>query len=372
MRQMASIAAGAAVVLLSVSAALAQPEPEQPPPDGGGEKPPDTPQVPPKQITDKDLATAQQEDSRPWAKGVSVDRQRKALALFNEANGMLRDALFPRAAEKYREALTHWDHPAIHYNLALALVNLDQPVEMHAELEQALVHGPSPLGEDKYARAKDFKVLVEKQLATVEYTVTIPGAILLFDGKEVLTGPGTWSSRVRAGEHNVAARAEGYAPTQLNPKLLGGDVQRLELKLFTDKELTREKTRMPKFVPYSVLGAGVVAIGVGALLHTSAKSGLEDYDQAIADCAATDPSGGCSARTPAMLDMKSSAESKQNFAAVAYTVGGVAVATGVVLVILNRPQSYRIDPLKAELNAGTTVTPVLGPDMAGFAAVGRF
>jgi len=369
MRQMASIAAGAAVVLLSVSTVFAQPSP---PPDGGGDPPPDTPQVPPKQITDKDLATAQQEDARPWAKGVSPDQQRKALALFNEANGMLRDALFPRAAEKYREALKHWDHPAIHYNLALALVNLDQPVEMHAELEQALVHGPAPLGEDKYARAKDFKVLVEKQLATVEYTVTIPGAVLIFDGKEVLTGPGTWSSRVRAGEHSVAARAEGYAPTQLNPKLLGGDVQRLELKLFTDKELTREKTRMPKWVPYSVLGAGVVAAGVGALLHTSAKSGLEDYDQAIAACAATDPSGGCSVRAPGMLDMKSSAESKQNFAAVAYTVGGLAVATGVALVILNRPQSYRIDPLKAELNAGTTVTPVIGPDLAGVAAVGRF
>src|SRR5687768_13823121 len=176
MRSLASIAAGAAVVLFATSA-FAQEQPP-PPPDG-----------PPKQITDKDLATAQQEDSRPWAKGVSPDQQRKALALFNEANGMLRDALFPKAAEKYREALAHWDHPAIHYNLALALVNLDQPVEMHAELEKALVHGPAPLGEDKFARAKDFKVLVEKQLATVEYSVTVEGAVLLFDGKEVLKGP---------------------------------------------------------------------------------------------------------------------------------------------------------------------------------------
>ncbi len=370
MRPIASIATGVAFALLTFAPAPAVAQPEPPPPPG--DKPPGDGQVPPKQITDKDLATAQQDDSRPWAKGVSPEEQRKALALFNVANGMLRDALFPKAAEKYREALTHWDHPAISYNLALALVNLDQPVEMHAALEKSLVHGAAPLGDDKFARAKDFKLLVEKQLVKVEYTVVEPGAVLILDGKEVLQGPGTFAALLRAGEHSIAARAEGYSPTQLNLKLGGGETSRLELKLFTDAELTREKRKMPSWIPYSVLGAGVVLGGVGALLHTSAKGGFSDYDQAIEDCANADPTHGCSDPDPATFALKSDAESKQTLAAAMYTVGGLTVAAGVVLVVLNRPKTFRIDPLEKQGGEGISITPVFGRDLAGVAAAGRF
>ena len=343
--------------------ALAQPDAPQP----------GDPQAPPKQVQESDLAKAQQEDQRPWAKGVTPEEQKTALALFSEGNKLLRDSIFVQAAEKYKEALTHWDHPAIHYNLALALVNLDQPVEMHASLEKAMAFGAPPLGEDKFARAKDFKLLVEKSLATVEYSVSVPGAVILFDGKEVLQGPGTWKALVRAGEHAVAARAPGYAPTQLNPKLGGGETSRLELKLFTDAELTREKRKMPVWVPYSVLGTGVVIAGVGALLHTSARASFDEYDAAIQQCALTDPSGGCSMRTPAVTDLESTAQSRQTLAITAYTVGGLAIAAGVALVIINRPEAYRIDPFKESAAAGgVSWAPLLGPDLAGLSAAGHF
>jgi hypothetical protein len=367
MRSIASFAAGAAFALLCASTGVAQAQPEQPPP---GDTPPDGP---PKQITDKDLATAQQEDSRPWAKGVSPEEQRKALALFNEANGMLRDALFPRAAEKYREALEHWDHPAIHYNLALALVNLDQPVEMHAALEKSLVHGAPPLGDDKFARAKDFKLLVEKQLVKIEYTITEPDSVLILDGKEVQTGPGTYSALIKAGEHSIAARAPGYSPTQLNLKLGGGETSRLELKLFTDAELTREKRKMPAWIPYTVLGAGVILGGTGALMHNSAKNGFADYDQAIQECADADATHGCSDPTPEIFALKSDAEGAQTMAATLYTLGGITVAAGVVLVVLNRPKTFRIDPLEKQGAEGeVSITPIFGHGLAGMAATGRF
>lgn len=367
MRSITTIATGVAIALLTATPAVAQPE--SPPP---GDQP-DKPQAPPKQITDKDLATAQQEDARPWAKGVPADEQRKALSLFNEANGHLRDGLFPKAAEKYREALGHWDHPAIHYNLALALVNLDQPVDMHAALEKALSYGAAPLGEDKFARAKDFKKLVEDDLVRVEYTVTQPGSALILDGKEVLQGPGTFKAMIRDGEHSVAARAEGYAPTQLNLRLLGGETSRMELKLFTDAELTREKRKMPAWVPYTALGAGVVLVGVGGLMHSQAKTGFADYDDAIAACAATDPTHGCSMPGPAVFNLKSDAESKQTLAAALYTAGGLALAGGVVLVILNRPETYRVDPLSQQAEGGgVSITPVFGRGHAGVAASGRF
>src|SRR5258706_5080503 len=96
----------------------------------GAQSPPSpaTPARPPAQI---DLgAAAPGALDRPWAKAVTPQEQKLATDLFREGNALLKESLFVQAAEKYREALRHWNHPGIHYNLALALLNLDQPVEV--------------------------------------------------------------------------------------------------------------------------------------------------------------------------------------------------------------------------------------------------
>lgn len=354
-------------LVLGTAAASAQPDPAKP-------APVDPMKPTGKAPTEDELAKNKTAVVRPWAEGVSESEQQIALALFNEGNSLLRDALFPKAVEKYREALGHWKHPAIYYNLALALVNLDQPLEMYDALEAAMAYGSAPLDEDKYERAKGYKILVEKQIGYVEYELTVTGATLVLDGKEVFTGPGTYKSRVRAGEHTVVARAEGYTPVPLTVKILGGTTSAITIPMYTDAELTREERRMPNWVPYSVLGAGVVLGGVGALLHTSAKTSFDEYDQAITDCSQDDDTsggtGGCQQLPSGVADMKSSAESKQTMAITAYAVGGVAIAAGVVLVILNRPKTYRIDPTKGQ--SDLAITPVLGREQAGFAVTGTF
>lgn len=334
-----------------------------------GDKPQD-PQPPPRQVTEEDLAKAKREDERPWAKGVSASEQQTALALFKEGNALLRDSLFPKAVAKYKEALEHWKHPAIYYNLALALVNLDQPLEIYDALEAAMQYGAAPLDADKFDRAKGYKLLVEKQIGNVEYTLDVNGATLVLDGKEVFTGPGTYKARVRAGEHTVVARAEGYTPVPLTVKILGGTVSAITIPMYTDAELTRETRKMPGWIPYSVLGTGVVVAAVGGLLHASSKSNFDEYDQAIAACSTGQPNGGCAPLPSGVADMKATAESRQTLAFAAYTVGGLAVATGVVLVILNRPKTYRVDPTAGR--SDLAITPVLGPDHAGFVVGGAF
>ena len=166
--------------------------------------------------------------------------------------------------------------------------------------------------------------------------------------------------RVRAGEHTVVARAEGYTPVPLTVKILGGTVSAITIPMYTDAELTRETRKMPNWVPYTVLGGGVVLAAVGGLLHSSAKTSFDEYDQAISECASTDPSGGCSTLPAGVADKKTSAESNQTLAFTSYAIGGAAVVAGVVLVILNRPKTFRIDPTKggaAELAISPTVHP---------------
>jgi hypothetical protein len=341
-------------------------------PEAGPPPPQPQPDTLPKEFTDADLAKASRTDDRPWAKGVTPEAQLQALEVFKEGNKQLREALFPKAVETYREALKSWDHPAIHYNLALALVNLDRPVEMHEALEKAMAFGAAALESDKFDRAKNFKILVEKLLGFVEITIETPESVVLYDGKEVLRGPGKWESRVRAGVHTVVAKAPGFAPSQLRQRIEGGDTSRLDLKLYTDQQLTRYKRRFPKWMPWTVAGAGVVILGVGGVLHASAKSGFADYDQAIRDCAAVDPVAGCTPG-PAVADMKSSAESKQTMAFIGYGVGAAALAGGVLLLVLNQPTAYRIDPYAETIEGSSvSITPLISPDGGGIVASGRF
>jgi hypothetical protein len=360
--------ARALALALLLTPALAAAQPASPPAAGGEQLP--TKGVAPEE---KDLARDQKTAVRPWAEGVPAEQQQRALALFAEGNALLRDAVFVKAAETYREALRSWDHPAIHYNLALALVNLDQPVDMFHELEKAMAYGAAPLDEDKYERARQYKLLVAATLATYEISCATPGAKVSLDGKELFVAPGSHKGLIRVGEHNVVARGAGYLPTQLSQKLGPGEAMRLELKLFTDKDVTRERRAMPTWVPWLVLGAGVAVAGTGGLLHAQAKSGLDDYDAAIDACAMTSRTGGCENPGVALLDDKNAAENQQTLAFAAYAVGGVAIATGVVLAVINRPEQYRIDPFAEGGQLGpAAIAPLLGPDLAGVSLAGRF
>ncbi len=150
------------------------------------------------------------EPERPWARGVPKDRQSKAIGLFREGNAALKESLFPKAAAMYRDALQVWDHPAVHYNLALALVNLDQPLEVHEHLTAALKYGPAPLDDDKFQQAQRYLALIERQLTKVKITCTFSGASVRLDGRPLFTAPGEWEGQVRAGPHTMTASLEGY------------------------------------------------------------------------------------------------------------------------------------------------------------------
>ncbi|MEW5743339.1 MAG: PEGA domain-containing protein [Myxococcota bacterium] len=300
------------------------------------------------------------EPERPWARGVSPEKQKRALELFRDGNAALKESLFVKAAQLYREALSLWDHPAIHYNLGLALVNLDQPVETYEHLEAALKYGAAPLDSDKFEQAQRYKALIEKQLARVDVKCDVPGAEVKFDGKPLFTSPGRWAGVVRAGPHSVTASKDGFLPYEQSVKLLGGESKEFVVTLMSAEDLTEYRRLWPAWIPWAVVAGGAIVTGASVGLHLAARSGYQEYDQGIQMC--LDPvTGGCT--PPLELSQKrSGADALQAVAIVGYAVGGAALVTGAVLVYLNRLQPYQ---RSVSVGPQVTLLPSFGPTGAG-------
>jgi hypothetical protein len=301
---------------------------------------------------------------RPWADGVSEEDQRTALALFEQGNGLLADSVFVKAADKYREALAHWAHPAIHYNLALALLNLDQPIEVYENLEKAMEYGPAPLDLDKFERAKSYKQLVMKQLATIEVICDQDGAAVSMDGKPLFTGPGRYKGLVRIGEHSIIATKAGYLPTNETRSLQPGQQVQVELVLFTEEDKTLRVRRWDSWKPWAVVGTGLALGLAGGGMHYMSQKNFNDYDALVRqECP-------CPPGTPPATDSRDSGRTQQQIAIGAYLVGGTALATGFVLVYLNRVQLVRTDVTEA--SERVSILPILTSETAGVTAQLRF
>ena len=304
------------------------------------------------------------EPERAWARGVSKADQERALSLFRAGNALLKDSIFVQASEKYRQALALWGHPAIHYNLALALMNLDQPIEVHEHLVAALRYGAEPLEAEKYDYARNYKALIEKQLARVEVACDTPGAVVTLDNAVLFKAPGRYSGLVRPGAHTVGATLGGYLPSDTTRTLLPGESASLDVRLFTADDLTRYRRRWSAPMPWLVMGAGAAAVGGGALLHLQSRERYAAFDSGVTQC------GGCfpSTALSAQLDQ---ATLMQRLAFGGYAVGGAALISGAVLAYLNQPQSYRIDP--GQLNQErVSLTPLVGGGGGGVQAQLRF
>ncbi len=306
---------------------------------------------------------------RPWAKGVPKDRQARAIALFREGNTALKESLFPKAAAQYRDALQVWDHPAVHYNLALALVNLDQPLEVHEHLTAALKFGPAPLDDDKFQQAQRYLALIERQLTKVKISCSFAGASVRLDGRPLFTAPGQWEGQVRAGPHTMTASLEGFLSDERSMVLAGGDSQKFELRVYKSEELTEYRRAFSPVIPWTALGVGVAAIGAGVALHLSAANQFATYDTDITSCATGKTNFGCFPNNE-VQSRRTSAESMQTGGIALYAVGGAAVVASAVLFYVGRPIAYQravnVDAPRV------TVLPLISPTVTGAVAALEF
>jgi hypothetical protein len=319
------------------------------------------------EVPDDDVPAHPAHKEYPWAAGVGEETRKAATELFLEARRLYQDSLFAPAAEKYRAglALCKCHHPAAHYNLMLSLVNLDRPIEMYDNLVASMENGLERLSKERYEQAKNFKVLLEKQLVAIDMRCDVPGAKVTFDGRTVLTGPGQYRGMERPGMHTVLALKEGMHPNQVIRQMNGGQRIALNLELKTEEELTVYERRWPAWKPWAVVGAGaVVALASGALHYAAFKSSRAS-DSLVVAC------GGCGPRLDIVRDGERSA-TMEKVAIGGYAAGGAAMVTGVVLAYLNRAKSrvrhYDVDAPPAHDAPSIVVAPIPNPSLSGVAA----
>lgn len=304
----------------------------------------------------EDATPAEAETPRPWAEGISDAEQKAALDLFEQGNQDFLQQSYVEAAATYRKALERWKHPAIQYNLSECLIHMDKPLEAYEQVVESLRYGASPLGDEAFQRAQTRKKLLEGQLATIEVKSGHTGVKVILDGQTVFIAPGETIRRVRPGRHTLVAAKEGFLTYNQELVALPDEPIQVNIRLQPLSDIRYER-RFPEWMPWTVAGVGLAAAVTGIALQVKANSDMDAYDDGIAEAC---PSGCPRADVPgSVLDKKDRAELESAIGVSMIAVGGVALATGVTLLILNQPKKVGGE------SSPVQVTPTVAPNAAG-------
>lgn len=282
------------------------------------------------------IATNAAADDDPWEVGVPEERQDQANALFAEGNELFSQRAHGAALEKYKAAIAIWDHPMIRFNMAVTLIRLDRVLEADEALERALRFGDKPFTPELYQQALAYQTLVRKQLGDLSASCEQAGTRVLLDGKPWFTCPGSATIRVTAGEHSLVAEGKRFLTLGRRLVIGGGTTAHEKLSLVPIEAAMLTTYRHPRWIPWTVLGAGVVvAVGGGAGFYVSGKNRMADFANAFfRECPA-----GCEADLSTHPDLARQRDAAQlrYTLSTTFIVGGSAIAiTGVVWAVLNR------------------------------------
>jgi tetratricopeptide (TPR) repeat protein len=293
----------------------------------------------------------------------SPEQKDDARVQFVAGNEHLRTAAFAEAVAAYRRALEHWQHPRIYYNLGVALLNLDRPVEAHEAMTEALRHGAEPLGAELHEQAANYHKLLLRQIGEIEVTCDEPGTRVSMNGKTLFKGPGSHRGPVRVGGYQVIATKAGYLPAETLVAVLPGKQARVAITMRSQADAVIERRRIERtWIPWAVAGVGGAMIAGGGAMHRQAFSMFRTADGQFAD----DCMMGCrddSMPAQPSLSRMRRARWLQYTALGSYAIGSAAVVAGLALAYLNQPEVTAIE--RSDARTTLTVAPSVSPDSAG-------
>jgi hypothetical protein len=294
-------------------------------------------------------------DDEPWKVGVTPERKAAAGKLLDEGNELLLARDWQGALAKYQAAIAQWDHPGIRFNVVKCLVQLDRTIEAVDNLDLALKYGAAPLDETVYGEALAYQKMLANQVSMVEVECKQSDVSLTLDGKSMGTCPGTNKLRVLPGPHQVVGTRKGYLTHETKFVVLGGKTETIGVTLEPLGTSGKLVHRWSTWVPWAVVGAGVLAGGLGGLAQSWAISNRDEYNDSLLPCGAD----GCPKGY--QQGLKDRAKLENGFAIGLFVTAGVAVVTGGTMLYMNRghtvytKQTEKLEPTATVTPHGATV-----------------
>ena len=302
-------------------------------------------------------------EEKPWYCGTSAESRASAMELYAQGNQRFDDGLFSAAVTSYRAALVYWNHPGIHYNLMLALVALDQPIEAYESSIEALRYDSAALKPEDYRHAREQQRLLRNRIAELSITCDEPGAVVTMDGKTVLQGPGRRHLYVLPGQHEIVARKPGYLATHHALELASAKPVAVHMRMLPSSDALLTTRRWPTWKPWAVVGSGTAVGLAGSWLQWRAVNDNRRFQEALTEICPE----GCTTSdyTEEMRALQRRYRWYRPFGTGASVAGGAALLGGLVLAYLNRPQHIE-NPDRAHL-VRISLTPLPDSDTNGLA-----
>jgi hypothetical protein len=295
-----------------------------------------------------------------------------AESLFQEGKALMAQGKAAEACPKFAESQRLDPSVGTLLNLARCHEQLGRTASAWATYKEAATLARSVGQTEREAAAKDFASKLEPRLSRLRIEAKSAPAGLSIKRDGVLVGEGALGSAIAVdpGEHTVEATAPGHNPWSTKITV-GADADTKSVTVPAlepasaaatggegDGSATDARTggksgmRTAAFV---VGGAGVVALGVGAVLGGLAASDAGELKEAC-------PAQACSG---ADMERVYGARTKATVSTVGIGVGAAALGAGVVLFLLSRSPSK-------EAAQKAAIVPSFGPNGGGASIVGTF
>jgi hypothetical protein len=253
-----------------------------------------------------------------------ADEKAAAQALLDEGNQLLGDGEYVPALERFRAAYAKFPSNKLLLNIGTTLRQLGRNAEAATTYEQYL---RDPTADPKKAdEARRILREIEALVGYVRVRVVAPSQDAAID--VTLDGHGLSVEvpvRVDPGEHTVIVTTKGYPSAAKTLSIGAGRSEVVELSFSRPNVVVRaDRGATQRTVGWVAGGAGVAGLGVGVALAVLAKSKDSDANLHCLTPSACDAEG---------VSLGNAARSLATGSTVAFIAGGVAVATGLVLLI---------------------------------------
>jgi len=204
-------------------------------------------------------------------------------------------------------------------------------------------------------RADELEKILSK--LQINATADVPGLIVRRDGNDVSKAELGGPVNADPGVHVIEATAPGYEVWQTTVTV----GEKNDLRTVTIPGLVAKPTPTNALRPaaFAVGGVGVAGLVLGGVFGGLAMSTKSELAKLCPNNACPAGNGG--------QDKLASAKTKGLISTVGFSVGGAALATGVVLFVLSTRGSA---PKKDEPK--TSFVPTFGPGFAGLSTIGSF